>query len=372
MPFYSDEIIQELKNQADIALVIQQFLPLKKSGVNKYVGVCPFHDDHSPSMSVNSTLGIYKCFACGAGGDVFKFIQEHEKLDFKGAVEWVANFVGFALPNIGNNVNTEVLEERTMVRQGIEFDYSSVHCVWTLQELGYDVVIINNNPETVSTDYDTANRLYFEPLTPEDVMNIIHVEKPVGVVVAFGGRDLSDPASHNGIKLAKYMNSPETALYSKRDILFGLNHSRNAIMKENAVIIVEGYFDLISLYQSGVQNVVAASGTALTENHASILARYAKTAYLVFDGDAAGQNATRRSLEIVLPKGLSPKVFALSRPDGTKIDPDNFVNEQGPDAFRRALRTAEDWLSYLGRTHSSRKQRRLSKASRIRSFAISI
>jgi len=179
---------------------------------------------------------------------------------------------------------------------------------------------------------------------------MIAIQNLSGVVVAFGGRDLSDPASHNGIKLAKYMNSPETALYSKRDILFGLNHSRNAIMKENAVIIVEGYFDLISLYQSGVQNVVAASGTALTENHASILARYAKTAYLVFDGDAAGQNATRRSLEIVLPKGLSPKVFALSRPDGTKIDPDNFVNEQGPDAFRRALRTAEDWLSYLGRT----------------------
>ena len=179
---------------------------------------------------------------------------------------------------------------------------------------------------------------------------MIAIQNLSGVVVAFGGRDLSDPASHNGIKLAKYMNSPETALYSKRDILFGLNHSRNAIMKENAVIIVEGYFDLISLYQSGVQNVVAASGTALTEMHASILARYAKTAYLVFDGDAAGQNATRRSLEIVLPKGLTPKVFALSRPDGTKIDPDNFVNEQGPDAFRQALKSAEDWLSYLGRS----------------------
>ena len=179
---------------------------------------------------------------------------------------------------------------------------------------------------------------------------MIAIQNLSGVVVAFGGRDLSDPDSHKGIKLAKYMNSPETALYSKRDILFGLNHSRNAIMKENAVIIVEGYFDLISLYQSGVQNVVAASGTALTEMHASILARYAKTAYLVFDGDAAGQNATRRSLEIVLPKGLTPKVFALSRPDGTKIDPDNFVNEQGPDAFRQALKSAEDWLSYLGRS----------------------
>ncbi len=380
MPFYSDEIIQELKNQADIALVIQQFLPLKKSGVNRYVGVCPFHDDHSPSMTVNSTLGIYKCFACGAGGDVFKFIQEHEKLDFKGAVEWVANFVGFALPNIGNNVNTEVLEERTMVRK-----LNELACAWFEEQLTLSPKALEYlNKRRVSPETRKQFHIGYAPtgregfigyaarngFSPRDCVKaglavekenggiadkfrdrlMIAIQNLSGVVVAFGGRDLSDPASHNGIKLAKYMNSPETALYSKRDILFGLNHSRNAIMKENAVIIVEGYFDLISLYQSGVQNVVAASGTALTENHASILARYAKTAYLVFDGDAAGQNATRRSLEIVLPKGLSPKVFALSRPDGTKIDPDNFVNEQGPDAFRRALRTAEDWLSYLGRT----------------------
>lgn len=372
MPFYSDEIIQELKNQADIALVIQQFLPLKKSGNNRYVGVCPFHDDHSPSMTVNSTLGIYKCFACGAGGDVFKFIENHEKLDFKGAVEWVANFVGYSLPNLGNNVNTEVLEERTMVRK-----LNELACAWFEQQLTLSPKALEYlNKRHVSEATRKEFHIGYAPtgregfigyaarngFSPRDCVKaglavekenggiadkfrdrlMIAIQNLSGVVVAFGGRDLSDPATNGNFKPAKYMNSPETALYSKRDILFGLNHSRNAIMKENAVIIVEGYFDLISLYQSGVQNVVAASGTALTENHASILARYAKTAYLVFDGDAAGQNATRRSLEIVLPKGLSPKVFALSRPDGTKIDPDNFVNEQGPDAFRKALRTAED------------------------------
>ena len=380
MPFYSDEIIQELKNQADIALVIQQFLPLKKSGVNRYVGVCPFHDDHSPSMTVNSTLGIYKCFACGAGGDVFKFIQEHEKLDFKGAVEWVANFVGYALPSLGNNVNTEVLEERTMVRK-----LNELACEWFEQQLSLSPKALEYlNKRHVSEATRKQFHIGYAPtgregligyaarngFSPRDCVKaglavekenggiadkfrdrlMIAIQNLSGVVVAFGGRDLSDPATNGNFKPAKYMNSPETALYSKRDILFGLNHSRNAIMKENAVIIVEGYFDLISLYQSGVQNVVAASGTALTEMHASILARYAKTAYLVFDGDAAGQNATRRSLEIVLPKGLTPKIFALSRPDGTKIDPDNFVNEQGPDAFRQALKSAEDWLSYLGRS----------------------
>ena len=174
---------------------------------------------------------------------------------------------------------------------------------------------------------------------------MIAIQNLSGVIVAFGGRDLS------GKSHAKYMNSPESALYHKSDILFGLHQSRQSIAKENAVIIVEGYFDMISLYQGGVTNVVAASGTALTETHASILARYANTAYLVFDGDAAGQKATLRSLEIVLPKGIAPRVFALSRPDGTKIDPDNFVNERGADAFRAALRESEDWLSYLARQH---------------------
>ena len=380
MPFYSEEIIQELRNQVDIASVIQQFLPLKKSGNDKYLGVCPFHDDHSPSMSVNSTLGIFKCFACGAGGNVFTFIQKHEKLDYTGAIEWVANFAGYKLPNQGNKVNAEALEERTMVRK-----LNELACEWFEQQLSLSPKALEYlNKRHVSEATRKQFHIGYAPtgregligyaarngFSPRDCVKaglavekenggiadkfrdrlMIAIQNLSGVVVAFGGRDLSDPASHNGIKLAKYMNSPETALYSKRDILFGLNHSRNAIMKENAVIIVEGYFDLISLYQSGVQNVVAASGTALTEMHASILARYAKTAYLVFDGDAAGQNATRRSLEIVLPKGLTPKVFALSRPDGTKIDPDNFVNEQGPDAFRQALKSAEDWLSYLGRS----------------------
>ena len=174
---------------------------------------------------------------------------------------------------------------------------------------------------------------------------MIAIQNQSGIVVAFGGRDLAP--KQEGFERPKYMNSPDTALYNKSDILFGLNHSRSSIAKENAVIIVEGYFDLISLYQGGVTNVVAASGTALTETHASILSRYAKTAYLVFDGDAAGRKATLRSLEIVLPKGIAPRIFALSRPDGTKIDPDNFVNERGADAFRTELSKAEDWLSYL-------------------------
>lgn len=378
MPFYPNEVIQQLKAQADISLVIQQFLPLKKSGSGRFVGMCPFHDDHSPSMSVNPTIGIYKCFACGAGGDVFKFVQEHEKIDFNGAVEWVANFVGFPLPNFASKENAEITEERGMVRK-----LNELACEWfenqlTLSEKALAYLAKRNISEKTRKEfhigYAPDGREGFigyaarNGFSPKDCVRaglaiekenggiadkfrdrlIIAIQNLSGVVVAFGGRDLSEgTGAFGGNKRPKYLNSPDTALYSKSDILFGLNHSRSSIAKENAVIIVEGYFDLISLYQGGVTNVVAASGTALTETHANILSRYAKTAYLVFDGDAAGRKATLRSLEIVLPKGIAPRIFALSRPDGTKIDPDNFVNERGADAFRQELSTAEDWLNYL-------------------------
>ncbi len=378
MPFYPNEVIQQLKAQADISLVIQQFLPLKRSGTNRYVGVCPFHDDHSPSMTVNPTIGIYKCFACGAGGDVFKFVQEHEKIDFNGAVEWVANFVGFDLPKFTSKENAEVTEERAMIRK-----LNELACEWFEQQLtlspkALEYLAKRNVSEKTRKEfhigYAPNGREGFigyaakNGFSPRDCVKaglatekknggiddkfrdrlMIAIQNQSGIVVAFGGRDLAP--KQEGFERPKYMNSPETPLYNKSEILFGLNHSRTAIAKENAVIIVEGYFDLISLYQGGVQNVVAASGTALTDIHASILARYAKTAYLVFDGDSAGRNATVRSLQIVLPKGIVPRVFALARPDGTKIDPDNFVNEQGADAFREQLLHAEDWLSYLAST----------------------
>ena len=378
MAFYSNDIIQQLKAHADIALVIENFVPLKRSGNGRYVGRCPFHDDRSPSMNVNPSLGIYKCFACGAGGDVFKFVQEHEKLDFRGAVEWVANFTGFALPQLGAPEDSEKTEERAMVRR-----LNELACEWFEQQLTLSPKALQYlssrhiNDETrrlFHIGYAPDGREGFigyaakNGFSPLDCVKaglavekenggisdkfrdrlMIAIQNLSGVIVAFGGRDLSE---NKDFKRAKYMNSPESALYHKSDILFGLHQSRQSIAKENAVIIVEGYFDMISLYQGGVTNVVAASGTALTETHANILSRYAHTAYLVFDGDAAGQKATLRSLEIVLPKGIAPRVFALSRPDGTKIDPDNFVNERGPDAFRSALRDSEDWLSYLARQH---------------------
>lgn len=372
MAFYSDDLLQQLKAHADISAVIQRFLPLKKSGAGRYVGRCPFHDDHSPSMSVNPQLGIYKCFACGAGGDVFKFVMEHEKLDFKAAVEWVANDSGFALPALGAPEKQEVLEERALVRTLNELaatwfeeqlSQSEIACSYLasrgITEETRKLFRIGFAPEGREGFLSFASRKGFSPrqlvtagLAVERETGgiadkfrgrlMFAIQNLTGSVVAFGGRILDTNS-----KAPKYLNSPETILYSKSDILYGLTHSKQEIAKMETVILVEGYFDLISLFQAGIHNVVAVSGTALTDTHANILSRYAKTAYLVFDSDAAGKKATLRSLEIVLPHAIAPRIFSLSRPNGEKIDPDNFIREKGAEAFLEELKNAEDWLSYL-------------------------
>lgn len=372
MAFYNDELIQQLKAHADIALVIERFVPLKKSGVGRFVGKCPFHDDRSPSMSVNPQLGIYKCFACGAGGDVFKFLMEHEKIDFKAAVEWTAQETGFALPSLGEPEKKEITEERGLVRHLNELALNWFENQLSLHGPSLEYLAkrgiteetrrefqIGYAPEVPSGFISLAAK---EGFSPREVVKAgLAIEKENGgvsdkfrgrlmipihnlskTVVGFGGRIMTDNP-----RAPKYMNSPETILYSKSDILYGLNHSKNFIAAQESVVLVEGYFDLISLFQAGIKNVVAVSGTALTETHAKILSRYAKTAFLVFDSDDAGKRATMRSLEIILPHGMAPRILSLSRPNGEKIDPDNFIRESGADAFSNELEKASDWLTYL-------------------------
>lgn len=376
MAFYSDEVIQELKQQTNIADIIQQFVPLKRSGAGRFVCRCPFHNDHSPSMNVNPQMGIYKCFACGAGGDVFKFVMEHEKMDFKAAVEWVANATGFQLPELGAPVAPEIAEERTLVRE-----LNELAADWFVEQLPKSEKALNYirtrhlSEETrhfFKVGYAPEGREGFlsyaakNGFSPRQLVEaglaverenggiadkfrdrlMFSIENLSGKVVAFGGRVLEKQ------KKPKYLNSPETALYKKGEILYGLSKAKNEIPKAGSVVLVEGYFDMISLYQAGVKNVVAVSGTALTEKHAEILSRYTKSAYLVFDGDEAGRKAALRTIEIVLPEGIVPKIVALSRPNGEKIDPDNFVNEHGASAaedFNRELTKAEDWFDYLNR-----------------------
>lgn len=372
MAIYPDEIVQQLKAHADISQVIQRFIPLKRSGTGRFLGKCPFHDDRSPSMNVNPQMGIFKCFACGAGGDVFKFVMDHEKIDFKSAIELVAQETGFPLPSLEGQPDAAHNEERALVKT-----LNELACNWFQGQLQQSQSSLEYLAKRGITDatrerfrfgYAPESREGFiafaarQGFSPRQVVQaglaterenggisdkfrgrlMVPIQNLSGVVVGFGGRIL-DPQS----QAPKYMNSPETALYTKSDILFGLNHSRHAIAKSESVVLVEGYFDLISLFQAGIENVVAASGTALTEQHSRILARYAKTAYLVFDGDAAGKKATRRSLEVLLPHSLAARVLLFGNSADLKVDPDSFIREKGPDAFRQLLGQAPDWLHWL-------------------------
>ncbi|MCL2207975.1 MAG: DNA primase, partial [Fibromonadales bacterium] len=261
MPFYTDETIRQLKEATDISLVIEQFVPLKRAGGGKYLGICPFHNDSNPSMNVNPHMGIYKCFACGAGGDVFRFVMEHEKMDFRSAMEFVANTVGFSLPKL-TQIPDENYEEKDLIRKINELakDWFKEQLAKSDSSKAYleKRGITEKTAELFGLGYapqsgflQVAGKNGFKP---ELVVKAgLAVEKegravdkfrdrlmiPIcslsGAVVGFGGRDLG------GNSPAKYMNSPETLIYNKSEILFGLNKSRYSISKENSVILVEGY-----------------------------------------------------------------------------------------------------------------------------------
>jgi len=364
---YTEDIIAQLKAHADIAMVVQRFVPLRQRG-KSWLGTCPFHDDRKPSMYVTPSMGIYKCFACGAGGDVIKFVMDHEKIDFNAAVEMVAEETGFALPSQEPGRQGE-MEDRAVVLALNELarDFfksqlrSSKTAMSYLEKRGVspetaELFGIGYAPDAWEGLIGLAASKGFSPkqLVLAGLANekdaggvidkfrgrlMISIQNLSHKVVAFGGRILVD-----GTNAPKYMNSPETPLYHKSDILFGLNHARASIEKSHEAIVVEGYFDLISMFQAGITNLVAASGTAFTEAQARILARYARRIVLVFDGDGAGRKAARKSLEVLLPLGLEIRILVL--PDNA--DPDEFVRENGPDAFRQLVtQRSRDFLEFL-------------------------
>ena len=366
MPLYSEETIQQLKEAADISIVIEQFVPLKRTGGGKYLGLCPFHNDSSPSMNVNPHMGIYKCFACGAGGNVFKFVMEHEKMNFPSAVEFVANTVGFPLPKLTQTQDIHY-EEKDLIRKINEFakDWFKEQLAKSDSAKSYleQRGITEKTKDLFEIGYAPQSGLLLAAgkngFKPEMIVKAgLAAEKdgraidkfrerlmiPIcnfSGVVAFGGRDLG------GNSPAKYMNSPETLIYNKSEILFGLNKSRRAIPKEDSVILVEGYFDVISMFQSGVENVVAISGIGFSDTQAKLLARYTKTAYISLDGDEAGQKATERCIEVLLAQSFSISVVNLMSESGEKIDPDSLVMQGGAEAFRAHQGKAKNWLNYL-------------------------
>lgn len=360
--------IEEIRNSVSIVDVISEYVQLRKRGKN-FIGLCPFHSEKTPSFTVTEEKQIFHCFGCHAGGNVFKFLMDYKKISFIEAVQEIAQQQGIEISyddegynekqseqEILYDINTEVaryfsnnllndeegelarnyfqkrnLKVQTMRAFGLGYAHNGYeNLVNFLKEKNIDLekalqlgLIGRNNDGRV---YDKlAGRIIFPIFSPN------------GRVVAFAGRKLREDDSGG-----KYINSPESIIYVKGRILYGLSHAKDDIRKLNKAIIVEGYMDLISLYQAGVKNVVAVSGTALTDDQAQLLSRYTKNVILLFDADTAGIKASMRSIEILLKRDFDVKISTLPKGE----DPDSYVTKFGKDAFDEIIKKAENFLEY--------------------------
>ncbi|HKK46787.1 MAG TPA: DNA primase [Balneolaceae bacterium] len=365
-----DEKKEEVRDAADIVEVVEDYVKLKRSG-RSWKGLCPFHDEKTPSFHVTPDLGIYKCFGCGESGDVFNFVMEMEGVGFTEALRSLADRYGVSLPE----ADDEELDEEHHLREGIyhALKYAGVffyrHLMETkeaqkardyLHERGYDRKIIKKYglgyaPDDGDKLYRAAidsglNEEYLleagliKPSQRNDGFYdafrgrlMFPIFNPSGKVIAYAGRVLGKA------KKAKYINSPQTKVYNKSEVLYGINFAKNEIRKTNEVILVEGYTDVISLQQYGIDNVVASSGTSLTSQQMKLLHRYGDTITMIYDSDSAGQRAMKRGINIALREGMDVKLLEL--PEGE--DPDSFVRQFGKDSFKEMKQEAsEDFLTY--------------------------
>ena len=377
MPRISEELIDQVRQSVDIVDVISDHVALIRKG-KSFLGLCPFHDDSSPSMNVSQDKQIYKCFSCGAGGNVFTFVRDIENISFIEAVRKLAERAGIALPDSrsdnsenektydelyranelalkyfhhmlmeheSGSIAREYLAHRGMLRDTmVSFQLGYALNQWdgflqAATRRGYSLQVLERagliTPRQKGTGYYDRFR--------HRVMFPIHAS--TGRPVAFGARALDIDEQ------AKYLNSPETPVYHKSATLYGLWRGRDAIRNTQQALVVEGYMDLISLVQNGIENVVASSGTALTSDHARMLRRYASHIVLVFDGDEAGTGATVRGIGSLFEMGLDVRVVSL--PQGH--DPDSFVREHGPDGFYALIEKASSAVDFLIHRFSTRE-----------------
>lgn len=360
--------IEEIKERLDIVSVVQEYVPsLKKSGRN-YFGLCPFHQEKSPSFSVNSELGLFKCFGCGEGGDAIKFLEKIEGLDFPHALENAAKRVGITLVK---NTNPKLVKERAKKQKVLEAN--------TLTAQYFNYLLTKHKNGEIAREYAKMRKisnhsietyhLGFAPIGFENLKSFLTkrgfvlkdlvewgllVEKnnriydkfrnrlmfPImdhqGEIVGFSGR-----AIDKNEKGPKYLNSPETPIYNKSKLLYGLYQAKESVRKEDFAIIVEGNVDIISSYQSGVKNIVAPLGTALTEDQLKLLKRYCTKIYLSFDTDSAGQRALLRSLEIAEKVGLQTLAIDI----GVNKDVDELITDGGD--WQKIVSKAKPVIDFL-------------------------
>lgn len=367
--------IEEIRNSVDIVDVISQQVQLRKRGKN-FIGLCPFHSEKTPSFTVSEEKQIFHCFGCHTGGNVFKFLTEFHKISFVEAVQELAEQQGITIEfdkaeyteqqseqELLYDINTEAAryflnnllndDEAEFARKYLQERNIKTQ---TLRSFGLGFALHGwenfiSYAKSRNLNIEKCIQLGLIGKTSEGKLYdklpgrlIFPIFSPNGRVVAFAGRVL-DPKDTG----AKYINSPESLIYIKGRILYGLSFAKDDIRRFDKAIIVEGYMDLISLYQSGIKNVVAVSGTALTDDQVQLLSRYTKNVVLLFDADVAGIKASMRSIEILLKRDMEVKIISLPKGE----DPDSYVNKYGEEEFENLIKKAENFLEYETRYYES-------------------
>jgi DNA primase len=366
-------VAERVKQQADIVRVVGEYVRLKKSGQN-FTGLCPFHQEKTPSFAVHPGKQIYHCFGCGAGGDVFKFVMEMDKVSFPEAIRAVAEKCGIPMPEWrgrgGPQAQQATQQRRLLVEMHKAATAFFAHQLETPEGLAAKAYLEDRGlkPATIarfglgwapSTGEALVRHLRskFPPvlldlsgLASRDRNNqafdrfrrrvMFPIATESGRVVAFGGRAVGD-------EQPKYLNSPETRIYTKSQVLYNLDRAREAIRREGFAVLVEGYMDAIALAEAGIDNVVASCGTSLAEAQVRLLARFTRNIVVNFDLDAAGQAATDRSLVLLLGSEFEIRVLVLPSTEAGKSDPDQFIRKEGAEAYREVLSRSPLYLDYL-------------------------
>jgi DNA primase len=361
----NDRVLAELRMAADIVEVIGDHTRLKKAG-RSWKGLCPFHNERTPSFTVDRDTGLYHCFGCGAGGDVIHFVRQIDRLEFPEAVEALAGRFGVAIPrrerrgprdDHRDKMFEAVAAAERFYRERL--DKPGNPAAKYLESRGvpkelWVQLTLGHAPDA----WDSIGRA-LSPAFPENVLVeagllqpraegkgaydrfrdrlLFVVRDERGRAVGFGGRALSPEGE------PKYLNSPESPIFSKKRLLYGLFQAREAIRKHDRVVLVEGYFDHLALLRAGVSETVASMGTALTPEQSERLRRLTGNAVVCYDGDAAGRNATRGALALLLAQGFQARVARL--PEGE--DPDDLLRDQGPEALASRIEEAPDFLTWL-------------------------
>ncbi len=362
-----EDFVELVRSQADIVEIISEFVPLRRRG-RSYLALCPFHKEKTPSFSVSPERGIFKCFGCGKGGNVFTFLMEYLGISFPEAVRMVADRLGIAVPESAQETDAPLKSEKEQIyralraaanffrnmlaspegkiareylkQRGIESDVASLFELgyapagWdkmqrALEKEGFSIETLLKAgllAESESSRYDRfRNRLIFP---------IFHT---MGQVIGFGARQLHPDEP------PKYLNSPQTPVYDKSQALYGLYQAREAIREAKSAVVVEGYMDVLTLFQAGIRNVVATCGTALTADHLRLLKRYAAEVRILYDQDTAGQQAAMRAVEQACAAGVD--AFVVQLPAGE--DPDSFVRKFSAPALRQRIAQAQPGFAFL-------------------------